>query len=245
VSAVNVDKAQVASTEAAYAALGGTSAADLQSLQTAVDTLTAQAAAAQSMVDAANAALANQTGASAADVQAAQTALDQAQAQKLDLICRKLRLKPGERFLDIGCGWGGLIMHAAEHYGVHGAVDLTMGTFSKVFGVTGGFLAGDRELIRFLRFTARSYVFSAAPAPTVLAAVAAGLDLVERAPELRTQLFDNTRYVVERLRRRGLCVRQRAGRHDAASACGWTPRSWNRSRGSWGSMTSRSRGGSN
>jgi cyclopropane-fatty-acyl-phospholipid synthase len=37
---------------------------------------------------------------------------------KLDLICRKLRLKPGERLLDIGSGWGGLIMHAAEHYGV-------------------------------------------------------------------------------------------------------------------------------
>ncbi len=92
---------------------------------------------------------------------------------------------------------------AAEHYGVHGAVDLTMGTFSKVFGVTGGFLAGSRELIRFLRFTARSYVFSAAPAPTVLAAVSAGLDLVEREPGLRTRLFDNTRYVVDRLRLRG------------------------------------------
>ena len=45
-------------------------------------------------------------------------ALDTAQEAKLDLICRKLRLQPGERFLDIGCGWGGLIMHAAEHYGV-------------------------------------------------------------------------------------------------------------------------------
>lgn len=44
--------------------------------------------------------------------------LDQAQAAKLDLICRKLRLKPGERLLDIGCGWGGLIIYAAEHYGV-------------------------------------------------------------------------------------------------------------------------------
>jgi cyclopropane-fatty-acyl-phospholipid synthase len=44
--------------------------------------------------------------------------LDEAQEAKLDLICRKLRLKPGERLLDIGCGWGGLIMHAAEHYGV-------------------------------------------------------------------------------------------------------------------------------
>lgn len=45
--------------------------------------------------------------------------IDQAQAQKLDYICRKLRLKPGERLLDIGCGWGGLIMHAARNYGVH------------------------------------------------------------------------------------------------------------------------------
>ena len=45
--------------------------------------------------------------------------LDQAQCNKLDLICRKLRLKPGERFLDIGCGWGALVRWAAMHYGVH------------------------------------------------------------------------------------------------------------------------------
>jgi cyclopropane-fatty-acyl-phospholipid synthase len=41
-----------------------------------------------------------------------------AQADKLDMICRKLRLKPGETFLDIGCGWGALVCHAAQHYGV-------------------------------------------------------------------------------------------------------------------------------
>lgn len=44
--------------------------------------------------------------------------LDLAQEQKLDHICRKLALKPGERFLDIGCGWGALIIWAARHYGV-------------------------------------------------------------------------------------------------------------------------------
>ncbi len=44
--------------------------------------------------------------------------LAQAQEDKLDMICRKLRLKPGDRFLDIGCGWGGLVCHAARHYGV-------------------------------------------------------------------------------------------------------------------------------
>ncbi len=45
--------------------------------------------------------------------------LEQAQRNKLDHICRKLRLKPGESMLDIGCGWGALICWAAEHYGVH------------------------------------------------------------------------------------------------------------------------------
>ena len=45
--------------------------------------------------------------------------LDTAQRQKLDYCCRKLRLQPGDRLLDIGCGWGGLIIHAAREYGVH------------------------------------------------------------------------------------------------------------------------------
>lgn len=44
--------------------------------------------------------------------------LARAQRDKLDMICRKLRLKPGDRFLDIGCGWGALVCHAAQHYGV-------------------------------------------------------------------------------------------------------------------------------
>ena len=51
--------------------------------------------------------------------------LDQAQADKLDLICRKLRLAPGQRLLDVGCGWGGLVIHAAGHYGVD-AVGITL-----------------------------------------------------------------------------------------------------------------------
>ena len=51
--------------------------------------------------------------------------LDAAQLRKLDLICRKLRLRPNERLLDIGCGWGALVVHAAERYGVQ-AVGITL-----------------------------------------------------------------------------------------------------------------------
>jgi cyclopropane-fatty-acyl-phospholipid synthase len=46
--------------------------------------------------------------------------LDTAQTNKIDHICRKLRLKPGERLVDFGCGWGGLLMHAVKNYGVEG-----------------------------------------------------------------------------------------------------------------------------
>ena len=53
------------------------------------------------------------------DLTNASTTLAQAQEAKLDLICRKLLLKPGERFLDIGAGWGGLLLWAAEHYGAN------------------------------------------------------------------------------------------------------------------------------
>jgi len=51
--------------------------------------------------------------------------IDLAQEQKLDYICRKLRLKTGERLLDIGCGWGGLILHAARNYGIQ-ALGITL-----------------------------------------------------------------------------------------------------------------------
>ena len=51
--------------------------------------------------------------------------LDDAQRAKLDHMCRKLRLQPGEQLLDVGCGWGGLIRHAARHYGVR-ALGITL-----------------------------------------------------------------------------------------------------------------------
>jgi len=63
--------------------------------------------------------------------------LEQAQADKLDLVCRKLRLRPGETMLDIGCGWGSLAIWAAQHYGVraHG-VTLSRAQAARRFGQT-------------------------------------------------------------------------------------------------------------
>src|SRR6185437_10088956 len=51
--------------------------------------------------------------------------LDAAQSAKYELICRKLGLEPGMRLLDVGCGWGGMLLHAAEHHGVQ-AVGVTL-----------------------------------------------------------------------------------------------------------------------
>jgi cyclopropane-fatty-acyl-phospholipid synthase len=53
------------------------------------------------------------------------TTLEEAQANKHELVCRKLGLQPGMRLLDVGCGWGGMVLHAAEHHGVH-AVGVTL-----------------------------------------------------------------------------------------------------------------------
>src|SRR4029079_11564816 len=53
------------------------------------------------------------------------TTLEQAQANKYELVSRKLDLQPGMRLLDVGCGWGGMVLHAAEHHGVT-AVGITL-----------------------------------------------------------------------------------------------------------------------
>ncbi|MBV9488835.1 MAG: class I SAM-dependent methyltransferase [Verrucomicrobia bacterium] len=62
---------------------------------------------------------------SCAYFQSAGDDLEQAQRRKLDYLCRKLRLHPGQRLLDIGCGWGGLVLHAARQYGVR-ALGITL-----------------------------------------------------------------------------------------------------------------------
>lgn len=92
----------------------------------------------------------------------------------------------------------------AEHFGVEPLVDITMGTFSKAFGVVGGFVAASKEIANYLRFFARSHMFSAALPPTVIAAVIAGIDVIENDVELSQQLWTNVDYAVRSINEIGI-----------------------------------------
>jgi glycine C-acetyltransferase len=91
----------------------------------------------------------------------------------------------------------------AEHFGLEGDVDITMGTFSKTFAVNGGFVAASKSIINYLRFFARSYMFSASLPPSVVATVLAALDVMEKEPELQQKLRDNINYTASCLNQLG------------------------------------------
>lgn len=84
---------------------------------------------------------------------------------------------------------------SAEHFGVSSKVFLTMGTFSKSFAVTGGFLAGDKKTINFIRFFARPYFFTAAIPPMVASAVLGCLEEIEANPARVQNVLDNAEYL--------------------------------------------------
>jgi 8-amino-7-oxononanoate synthase len=86
-----------------------------------------------------------------------------------------------------------------EHFGVEDDVDLLMGTFSKSLATVGGFVAGSTDVIDHVRHTARSAIFSAAAPPASAAAALKALDIVEREPERRKQLWENARYLQRQL----------------------------------------------
>ena len=86
-----------------------------------------------------------------------------------------------------------------EHFGLEHEVDLLMGTFSKSLGTVGGFIAGEAKVLEYIKHNARSEIFSAAPPPASVAAAGKALELVEREPERRKQLWENTRYMKQQL----------------------------------------------
>jgi len=92
----------------------------------------------------------------------------------------------------------------AEHFGLEDEVDLVMGTFSKSMASVGGFIAGDATVIDYIKHNARTLIFSAAPPPASVAAALATVDIMEREPERRERLWENTRFFAAGLRSLGL-----------------------------------------
>lgn len=106
-----------------------------------------------------------------------------------------------------GTGMMGPGGHGTDaHFGVEDDVDIAMGTFSKAFGVVGGFAAASEAVIDYLRFFARSYFFSASMPPPVVASVLGALEVLEREPEHRLRLHANVRYLTQGLRQLGFEV---------------------------------------
>lgn len=121
-------------------------------------------------------------------------------------ICKKYNAKilvdEAHASLVFGKKGGGV----AEHYGVEKHVDIAIGTFSKSFGAIGGYAAGGKKMMAFLRMFARSYVFSCAMAPHTAAGILKGLELFKKDPSTREKLWENTRYMHTRLKQAGLDI---------------------------------------
>jgi glycine C-acetyltransferase len=81
-----------------------------------------------------------------------------------------------------------------DHFGMHGRVDVQVGTLSKAIGALGGYVAGSKALIEFLYHRARPFLFSTSHPPSVAASCLAALDVLESEPQLIERLWDNTRF---------------------------------------------------
>ena len=98
----------------------------------------------------------------------------------------------------------------AEHFGVESDIDLIMGTFSKSFGSLGGFIAGDEDIIEYVKHHARALMFSASMPPANVATVLAALTIMETEPERRQRVLQHADRVRDGLRQMGLRVGETA-----------------------------------
>jgi glycine C-acetyltransferase len=93
-----------------------------------------------------------------------------------------------------------------DHYGVHGRVDIQVGTLSKAIGALGGYVCGTRDLIEFLYHRGRPFLFSTSHPPSVAATCIAAFDVLEQEPERIEKLWENTRYFKKELGNLGFDV---------------------------------------
>jgi 8-amino-7-oxononanoate synthase len=94
----------------------------------------------------------------------------------------------------------------AEHFGLDEGIDIAMGTLSKALAGEGGFVAGSHSLIDYLVNTARSFIFSTAPAPATISVSLAALDIIRKEPAARVTLCEHSLWFREELRTMGFDV---------------------------------------
>ena len=99
----------------------------------------------------------------------------------------------------LGKGGRGIV----DHFGLHGQVDIEVGTMSKAFGVVGGMVAGDKVIIEWLRQRGRPFLFSSAVTAPDAAACLAAVDLLEESTELVDKLWANAKYFKEEMKKLG------------------------------------------
>jgi glycine C-acetyltransferase len=99
----------------------------------------------------------------------------------------------------LGRGGRGIV----DHFGLHGKVDVEIGTLSKAFGVVGGLVAGSALVVEWLRQRGRPFLFSSAMTAPDTAACIAALDILEESTELVDKLWENAKYFKEEMRRLG------------------------------------------
>ncbi len=93
-----------------------------------------------------------------------------------------------------------------DHFGIHGQVDVQVGTLSKAIGVLGGYVCGSKSLIEYLYHRARPFLFSTSHPPAVAAACLAAFDVLEAEPERIERLWSNTRRFQAGLKRQGFDI---------------------------------------
>jgi len=90
-----------------------------------------------------------------------------------------------------------------DHFNLHGRVDIEIGTISKAFGVIGGYVAGKKELIEYLKQKARPFLFSSSLSPADVAASIEAVKILEESDELVKKLWDNAKYFKDALKKLG------------------------------------------
>jgi 8-amino-7-oxononanoate synthase len=93
-----------------------------------------------------------------------------------------------------------------EYFGLKGRIDIQMGTLSKALASEGGYIAGKKNLIEYLKHNSKSFIYSTALAPHIIAVSLKSLELIKEHPELRTTLIENSEWFQDKLQEIGFKI---------------------------------------